>query len=293
MSEVATIETEVNENALDMGERGTPTEYFENYQFDVREEEVITENGIVIPNMRAIVRGDTNNVVGTVGSHYKVLSHAEALDPILDGLKKKGVETFKRVNLSDGGAKMYASIYFPSSETEIGKDDNVWPGISIVNSLDGSLKYLAEMVLYRLECTNGMRVPERLAGFSAMHSKNKDYSELVEQIISAIDDGSQFNIFNKLANTGMKLDGTELYIDKLLEDKRFAFPKRYREMVLNEITHKEHKWNTITLWEIYNAFQSVLEHHLIREKGKLQRARTLEDNLFTYFEKYAMAKVEK
>ena len=299
-SKAATVETdqevveELIEDVLDMGERGEPTEYLEPYQFDVREEEVMTDSGIIIPNMRAIIREDTETVVGTVGSHYKILSHKDALDPILHGLKKKKIETFKRVNLTDGGAKMYASIFFPGAETEIGKNDDVWPGISIVNSLDGSLKYMAEMVLYRLACTNGMRVPERLAGFSSMHSKNKEYEDFVEQILSAVDNGSQFNTFNQLANKGMKTDGVELYIDKILDDKRSNFPLRYKQMVMAEIAGMDNlTYNTITLWDIYNAFQSVIEHHIIRCKGKLQRGRALEDNLFKYFEKNAIKVMDK
>ena len=275
------------EDAIDMGPRGEPTEHLENYQFSIREEEIQTESGIILPKQRAIVREDTGAILGTVGSHYKVLTHSEALDPILDRLKKKNIKTFKRVNLADDGAKMFANVYFPGEETSFGEGspDTVWPGISIVNSLDGHLKYLGEATLYRLACTNGMRVPTKLAGFSAMHSKNKNFDSMVDQILDFIADGSQFSTFQRLANTGKKLDTIELTIDNILEDKRSTFPKRYKDLVMNEINRGEYSFNTITLWDVYNAFQSVIEHNIIRNKGRMQRGRILEDNLFKYFEK--------
>lgn len=282
---------EIIEDAINMGERGVPTEHLENYQFKVREEEIRTDSGVIVPKLRAIVREDTDQVVGTVGSHYKVLTHAEALDPILDNLNRRGLKTFKRVNLVDGGAKMFANIYFPSEEFGMGESshDSVWPGISVVNSLDGSLKYRPETTLYRLACTNGMRIPIKMAGFEAIHSKNQNFDDIVEKILASVSDGSQFMSFQKMANIGKKFDTVDLLIDKMLEDKRFGFPKRYKDMVMNEIQkNTQIRFNTITLWDIYNAFQSVIEHHIIREKGKINRGRALEEDLFSYFNTVAV-----
>ncbi len=277
--------TEV-EQAIDMGTRGDPTEHHETYQFDVVEDTVETPSGIVVPNMRAIINGDTNQVIGTVGSHYKVLSHSDALDPLLERFAAKGVKTFKRINMDGGGAKMYANIYFPGNELSIDSGqskDNVWPGITVVNSLDGSLKYLAEATLYRLACTNGMRVPTTLATVSARHSKNQDFDSMVDQILQFVSDGSQFSTFQRLANHGMKVDGLESIIDNILKDKASSFPARYKDIVISEIMKTDTSWNTVTAWDLYNAFQSVIEHHIIRDKGKLSRGRHLEENLFNYF----------
>jgi len=278
-------ETEIVEPIINMGERGEPTEHTEPYQFDVVEEPV-TAGGLIVPNMRAIINGSTQEVIGTVGSHYKVLSHSAALDPLLKRLNDKGVKTFKRINMTNGGARMYANVYFPGNELAIGDQgskDNVWPGITVVNSLDGALKFSAEATLYRLACTNGMRIPTKMAAFSARHSKNQDFDSMVEHILEFVADGSQFSTFQRLANHGMKVDGIESIIDGILKDKASTFPARYKDMVMGEIMKTDTSFNTVTAWDLYNAFQSVIEHHLIREKGKLNRGRTLEDNLFKYF----------
>ena len=69
--------------------RGDVVEHTENYQFKVREEAVQSASGLVIPNRRAIIREDNDEVIGEVGSNYKILTHSEALDPILNDLSKK------------------------------------------------------------------------------------------------------------------------------------------------------------------------------------------------------------
>ena len=86
-------------------ERGEVEEHVQDYQFGVREEPVVTSSGIIVPDRRVIIREDTEQALGIVGSNYKVLSHAEALDPILDALKRKKQKTFQRVALTQGGAK--------------------------------------------------------------------------------------------------------------------------------------------------------------------------------------------
>lgn len=266
---------------------GEVKEFTENYQFPVTESKIITENGIEVPNRRAIIRGDTNEVVGTVGSNYKVLSHSDALDPILDRLKEKGQQTFKRVLLPDNGARMFASIYFPNKEASIGSSgDKYWPGITVVNSLDGTLRYHLEASIYRLICTNGMRVPMVIKNLTSVHSKNKDYSEMVEGIMNVID-GEHFINFNKWANKSIKESDIGKRVDYILKHPKVNFPARYKDLVEFEIS-RELNNGPMTVWGLYNAFHSVIEHHLVREKGKYNRARALDENLYKFFSTYMM-----
>jgi hypothetical protein len=234
---------------------------------------------------RAIVRNDTNTVVGVVGGNYKVLTHAEALDPILERLTAKGVTTFKRVALTANGAKMFANIYFPSEEMSVGRGsngDNCWPGISIVNSLDGTLKYSMEATIYRLVCTNGMRMPVTLASLFTTHSKNKSFDDIVEEILAQVSDTNRFAVFQKWANTLMTESEMREEVTKVIHTS--MFPARYMELVDNEIA-RETSNGVRSVWGLYNAFNSVLEHNLVREKGKVERARMLDENLFKTFER--------
>lgn len=269
-------------------ERGVPTEFHANYQFPVERQPLVTTAGIELPDRSAIVRTDTGAVLGVVGSNYKMLTHAQALDPILDHLDSKGVKTFRRIALTDGGAKMFANIYFPANEMGLGHSDgprdSAWPGISIVNSLDGTLKYQGEASIYRLACTNGMRIPQTIAAFTTVHSKNKNFTDLVEQILEFVSDPNKFGILQAWANQVRKPEAMGELARSIVEDKGCMFPERYLDLVLQEI-EKETRFGVVSTWGLYNAFQSILEHHLVREKGKFERARVLEENLFKTFQK--------
>jgi len=269
-------------------ERGEVTEHVAPYQFGIREEKVVTQSGVVVPGRRVIVRTDTDTPLGIVGSNYKVLTHSEALDPILDALKRKNVKTFQRVALTGDGARMFANIYFPGNEinlasrTHEGGRDNCWPGITVVNSLDGTLKYSLEATIYRLACTNGMRIPTAISRAATTHSKNKNYDEMVEEIIAQTSDTDRFVRLQKWADT--LLDPVQManMAQKLVEGDGCLFPARYLPEVTAEIA-KESKRGIGSVWGLYNAFNSVLEHNLVREKGKFERARVLDENLYKMF----------
>ncbi len=268
--------------------RGDVVEHTENYQFKVREEAVQSASGLVIPNRRAIIREDNDEVIGEVGSNYKILTHSEALDPILNDLSKKKVKTFQRVALVDNGARMYANVYFPEQEINLptarsGKD-TCWPGITVINSLDGTLKFSLEATIYRLACTNGMRIPTAIASFKTTHSKNKSYSDLIDEILAKVSDADRFTILNRWAGQHISQEKMVAMAEKIVGNKKSLFPARYLPLVREEI-ETESKNGLTTVWGLYNAFNSTIEHHIIREKGKYDRARLLDENLFKTFVK--------
>jgi len=280
--------TLVSENrGIFASERGDIKEHIADYQFDVREEPVVTVSGIEVPNRRAIIRTDTNTVVGEVGSNYKVLTHYNALDPIIDRFKGKNVNIFQRIALVGNGARMYANIYFPDQEVNLSNPSNrrdaYWPGIEVTNSLDGILKYRLNATIYRLACTNGMRVPVHFASFETTHSKNKSFDELVDEILMKVSDGNKLGILQKWANHVLTTEAMGVLAETIVKDKRSLFPNRYLPLIKEEIA-KESSNGVTTVWGLYNAFNSVLEHNLVRDKGKFERARMLDENLFKMFE---------
>lgn len=273
-------------NGMFQGEYGEPVEHVEEYQFPVKMEKLTTANGIEVPDRYGIVRTDNDSVLGTVGSNYKLLSHADAIDPILNHLKRKKQDVFKRIALTQGGARMYANIYFPNEEIEVGgrkSPDTFWPGITVINSLDGTLKYHLEASIYRLICTNGMRVPTRIAGGASVHSKNKNYGEMVEQILEFIGNREQFGMFQNWAGEVVRAKDVEALVEAIIKDKKSTFPIKYKEKVIDYL-HREEQFGVVSVWNLYNSFTSVLEHNVVREKGKMDRARQLEENIFGVFE---------
>jgi hypothetical protein len=252
MNTEAVDNSEIAPSGIFTSDRGDQHEHMADYQFDVREEPIATESGLIIPDRRAIIRGDTNRVLGTVGSNYKVLSHADALDPILDRLKGKKIKTFKRVALTAGGAKMFANIYFPSQEINLatpdGGRDNCWPGITVVNSLDGTLKYALEATIYRLACTNGMRVPTTISGGKTTHSKNMSFDDMVDDIIGTVSDTDRFVTLQKWANNVMTPEAMGNMAEEIVSKKGSMFPARYLDQVKSEI-ERESQYGVVSVWD--------------------------------------------
>ena len=261
-------------------------EQIPNYSFPVIEQKVETSEGLIIPNSRAIVRGDTNEVLGVVKGAYKVLTHDQALDPILEELEKLGRNVFKKISLTHNGARMYANLYFKDMAQNMGGRDDIWPGMTVVNSLDGTRKYMTELNLFRLICTNGLRVPVTFAAFSAHHSKNANFEGAFEEILDFMGDPTTFDFINRWNQIpGPTKTDEEVLVEaitQVAETDGSKFPVRYADSVADYYKHKE---DGITAWNFYNAFNSVIEHDIKRDKGRVERARELDGNLFQTFAK--------
>lgn len=257
----------------------------EPYDFPVFETEVRTDSGLIVPDKRAIVRGDTDEVIGLVGSTYKTLTHADALEPILEALDKTGAKVRKQVRLTQNGARMYARLFMEDMEHRFGDNERLWPGFTVTNSLDGTRKHNAEMTLMRLVCTNGMRVPTAVASFSSRHTTNADYDQAVAKILEFLDRPAPFEFisaWNQQAGPN-KRDTDQIVeaIEEVCDTKGCKFPRRYSENVADYYQNAE---DGFTVWNFYNAFNSVIEHDIAGEKGKVERARELDENVFRTFE---------
>jgi hypothetical protein len=111
-----------------------------------------------------------------------------------------------------------------------------------------------------------------------------DYDQMVEEIIASISDTDRFILLQKWANSVMTPDKMGLMAEKIVKSKASMFPARYLDEVKAEIL-KETSFGIVSVWGLYNAFNSVLEHNLVRGKGKMERARMLDENLFKVFSK--------
>lgn len=261
-------------------------EHVDTYEFPVREEEAVTESGLVIPNARAIVRGDTDEVVGLVKSAYKTLTHDAALHPILEAFERTGEKVHKVIRTTHNGARMYANLTFPEYQRSAGGNDNYWPGITVTNSLDGTRRYMTELELMRLICTNGMRMPVSMAAFQIGHHKNADFDDPVHKVLELFESPESFEwitAWNMIPGPAKRDEEVIIEaIEEVVNTDGCKFPVRYADNVVDYYQNDE---DGFTVWNFYNAFNSVIEHDIKREKNKVERARELDVNLFNTFEK--------
>jgi hypothetical protein len=214
-----------------------------------------------------------------------VLTHADALNPILEAFDKVNAKIHKNIRLTHNGARMYANLTFPEHQRSAGGNDNYWPGITVTNSLDGTRKYMTELEIMRLVCLNGMRMPWKIAGFAVGHSKNAYFDAAVQRVLEILEQPESFEwitAWNQLPGPSKRDESVIIKaIEEVVNTTGCKFPARYSDNVVDYYTNHE---DGFTVWNFYNAFNSVIEHDIKREKNKVERARELDINLYNTFE---------
>lgn len=118
--------------------------------FTVEAQPIYTAAQKVIPSKSAIVRADSNAVLGVVGNKYVPIQNQQVLDLLEAGAEKVGLEV-TRGGAFDNGAKYYIQI---KSDNLIINDDLVEGFITGVNSHDGSTAFRFGNTNETISCKN-------------------------------------------------------------------------------------------------------------------------------------------
>lgn len=220
--------------------------------FKIKKEKLFTETGKKT-NRVAILRTDTEDILGIVSESYNEIEHKAAYEAATKALEKVGGFSVKKMEVSSNGARMY--VHFEHQEGhEIKVGDIVKPTLILTNSLDGCLKFGFMLGAFRLVCSNGL-----LAGVSAMnihvkHTANIDIDEVAYRGEEALD------IFTKktmpLWSQMNSIEHKSKYmIDEMLSMKA-VIPSKMTERVAGLIDNKE----TQSVWQMYNHYTYHLTH---------------------------------
>lgn len=115
---------------------------------------LITESGISVPDHRAIIRSDTKQVIGVVGSRYTPLQMSFAFN-WFDSACAQHNARYDKAYVIDGGHKVIleASLNGP---IEIRKGDEIIRKIQLINTFDGTYPFTAVFTEWRKICKNGL-----------------------------------------------------------------------------------------------------------------------------------------
>jgi len=225
--------------------------------FTVSRQALVTVTGLAT-DKEAIVRNDTNAVIGVVSTGYNLLEHKTALVSVAASIEKleKGFHLTK-VTTSGDGAKMFATLegreeFDMGLERKVG--DLIRPQLILVNSVDGSTKLGFKIGALRLVCTNGMVRGETFSSIFVKHTSGVDFDDVMNQGAAAL------NYFHSnILPTWRSL--TQTYVNKQfgilrLSDKRVGIPDKVNNRVI-EVTKEV---DTMTLWSLYNHYTYHLTH---------------------------------
>lgn len=226
-------------------------------EFNVVRKLLVTEDGLKT-DREAVVRTDSNTVVGVVSKTYSLLEHKTALVSVAQSIEKleSGFE-LKKVSVCGDGARMYATLE-GREEMDMGKErkvgDLIRPQLILMNSIDGSTKLGFKIGALRLVCTNGMVRGETFRSISVKHTSGVDFDDVLAQGAAAM------NLFHSKILPSWR-DLTQTMVNKSfsilrLSDEKLGIPDRLNNRVV-ELTKEV---DTLSLWDLYNHYTYSLTH---------------------------------
>ncbi|NCX05348.1 MAG: DUF932 domain-containing protein [Actinobacteria bacterium] len=105
-----------------------------NLNWSVRQEDIQTTSGIIVPNKKALVRDDTNTIVGLHSDGYQPYQNHELMDLLHQVSGRTGLEIHRGGEFK-GGGRIYVQL--KGNNLKLG-DDIIEGFLTGVNSFDGS-----------------------------------------------------------------------------------------------------------------------------------------------------------
>ena len=153
--------------------------------WNVYQQDLVTENGLIVPGYKANVRDSDNSVLGIVTDRYKVVQNAESF-AFTDALLGKGVR-YEVAGSLCGGRKIWLLMRLPQ-EYIIG-GEHISPYLVFFNSHDGSGSIRCAITPIRVVCQNMLNLALATAkrSWSAVHTQsvNDKMQEAAQTLFSA------------------------------------------------------------------------------------------------------------
>ena len=241
-------------------------------------------NNISIDNYRAVVKNETNEVLGIVGNQYKPLQNLEAFEffePFIDN----DMATLETAGSLFNGKKVFILAKINCGLSDVAQDDFIENFVLLSNSHDGSQAIRVGFTPIRVVCNNTLssaissdasklirvrhmgNVVSNLEDLrETMDLVNKQFLATVEQYRELTKKDINSNDLRKYIKQCFSWKPLEQMIKEYdehieIEETRSKLIKRIEEIFELEPAHK--------VWNAYNAVNSYLNH----ERGKTLESR--------------------
>lgn len=134
----------------------------------VRDEQVQTASGIVVPGYKAIVREDTSKVLSIMGKDYTAYQNSELIELLNRVSNQTGLE-IKRSGSFGDGERVY--IQLKSNDLKMG-NDRVEGYLTGINSFDGSTSLAFGPTNVTISCGNTFNLAFKEMSSKVRHTKN-------------------------------------------------------------------------------------------------------------------------
>lgn len=251
------------------------------YQVELRP--LVTDGGIDVPHRKAVLRADSNEVLGVVGNSYRPVQNHQCFG-FLDAVVADGSVRYHTAGALGKGEKVWMLAKLPGEIRVRGSEDVTEQFLLLSNSHDGSSALRVFFTPIRVVCANTLGMAERRSrgqGVSIVHKGNLSAKVAEAQEILGFAkrfyDDLQSRI-DQLANHYPNRKQLEAYFAALYPDSTDTKNRRAQN-VRNELFRLfEHGRGQdipqikLTSWAAFNAVTEFVDHHR-STRGSSERER--------------------
>lgn len=235
-----------------------------NLNYSVEQSEIMnTATGIVSAKSKSLYRSDTNKELGIVGIKYQPVQNIKAFT-YFDAICKKNNIRYSEVISINGGERVILKADFDTPEI-VGKNDEIKKQFCLINGFDGSVGVMANFMVERLVCSNGMRatVIDAKNSFKFKHTQNVELR--MEDALKVLAEGTDyFDEFVRISNElAVKMVDKQM-VDKFLDECFGKSESKRADTKREEIVGYFEKGignEGKTAWDLYNGVTEYVTHH--------------------------------
>ncbi|QDT29897.1 hypothetical protein Enr10x_52540 [Gimesia panareensis] len=241
-----------------------------NYRVDLRP--LVTEEGLPVPQRKAVVRSDSNAVLGVVGNSYQPVQNHQCFG-FLDSVVSDGRLRYHTAGALGQGERVWMLAKIPGEIRIKDSEDVTEQYLLLSNSHDGSSALRMYFTPIRVVCANTLGVAERRSrgqGVSIMHKGN--LSSKVAEAQNVLGFAKRFydnldDNINRLAHHYPSRKQLDNYFSTLYPETPDSKNQRVKNIRKNlEYLFENGRGQNIletklTSWAAFNAVTEFVDHH--------------------------------
>lgn len=240
--------------------------------YQVELQELVTDKGVKIPSRKAVVRADTDDVLGVVSDSYMPIQNSECFG-FMDSLAAVGDVRYHTAGALGKGEKVWMLAKLPGEIRLKDSDDVTEQYLLLSNSHDGQSALRVFFTPIRVVCANTLGAAERRGrgnGVSIVHkgdvrSRAAEARELLGLATRFyLQTGTLASSLASYYPTRQELDR---YFEEIYPDRDGTSNSRSRN-IRSQLMHLfEHgrgqdiPQTRLTAWAAFNAVTEYVDHH--------------------------------
>jgi phage/plasmid-like protein (TIGR03299 family) len=251
-----------------------------NLDYDLTKEPIFTryrDTIIPIESQFAVVRLDTQEALGVVGSKYSIIQNKECFnffDPVVD----RGEAVYHTVGALGKGEKVWILAKLPKTVQLLNRPKDVMElYLLLTNSHDGSSTLRAKFTPVRVVCQNTLSAAS-CGGFEVSIRHTESYEAKLAQahkvmgMVTKNIPVFEHNV-NKLESRKLKLDEMDIFLNNLFAKEEVTEDSTRTKNIKEEIKtlYASGKGNQgESAWDAVNAVTEYVDHHRsVKNDGNL------------------------